>query len=577
MRGETERAIRDQRLAVILDSLAEAVTIRARNNHLVYANQAALDRLGFDTVAALRAADPQALMEPYDTTDELGNEIHMDDLPSVQLLRGEENPEPLLMRSVGRASGEESWVLLKATAVRDDEGQIESAVTIIADVTEATRATRRVQFLSRIGALLASSLDYQQTLRNVAGLAVPQLADWCAVDLFDEDGEREPVAIAHSRPEKLEMAERLRAYEPERLDPEQGLGRVLRTGESLLYTDIADELLVGAAVDDEHLRLLREVGMRAVLIVPLAIGTRTIGALTLVNSESGRSFDAGDVEFAEQIASRAALAVESARLYSERSAVARTLQNSLLPEAIPEIPGWDVAALYRPAGHESEVGGDFYDFWEVDGDWLMMIGDVTGKGVGAAALTSLVRYTARAASEFDGRPGEILARIDAALRRRPSVSLCTALCLRFSREGATLAVGGHPLPLRVGEGGVEEVGQHGTLLGALQRTRWPEAEIALSPGQTLVAFTDGVTDAVGARGERWGTERLSATLAAARDAEPGALRSLLVRALDEFQVGAQADDTAVVIMRFTGQPADRHGSGRAGLGQVSRVGAAGNG
>jgi PAS domain S-box-containing protein len=577
MRGETERAIRDQRLAVILDSLAEAVTIRARNNHLVYANQAALDRLGFDTVAALRAADPQALMEPYDTTDELGNEIHMDDLPSVQLLRGEENPEPLLMRSVDRASGEESWVLLKATAVRDDEGQIESAVTIIADVTEATRATRRVQFLSRIGALLASSLDYQQTLRNVAGLAVPQLADWCAVDLFDEDGEREPVAIAHSRPEKLEMAERLRAYEPESLDPEQGLGRVLRTGESLLYTDIADELLVGAAVDDEHLRLLREVGMRAVLIVPLAIGTRTIGALTLVNSESGRSFDAGDVEFAEQIASRAALAVESARLYSERSAVARTLQNSLLPEAIPEIPGWDVAALYRPAGHESEVGGDFYDFWEVDGDWLMMIGDVTGKGVGAAALTSLVRYTARAASEFDGRPGEILARIDAALRRRPSVSLCTALCLRFSREGATLAVGGHPLPLRVGEGGVEEVGQHGTLLGALQRTRWPEAEIALSPGQTLVAFTDGVTDAVGARGERWGTERLSATLAAARDAEPGALRSLLVRALDEFQVGAQADDTAVVIMRFTGQPADRHGSGRAGLGQVSRVGAAGNG
>jgi PAS domain S-box-containing protein len=577
MRGETERAIRDQRLAVILDSLAEAVTIRARNNHLVYANQAALDRLGFDSVAALRAADPQALMQPYDTTDELGAEIKLDDLPSVQLLRGEENPEPLLMRSVNRESGEESWVLLKATAVRDDEGQIESAVTIIADVTEATRATRRVQFLSRIGALLASSLDYQQTLRNVAGLAVPQLADWCAVDLFDEDGEREPVAIAHSRQEKLEMAERLRAYEPERLNPEQGLGRVLRTGESLLYTDIPDELLVGAAVDDEHLRLLREVGMRAVLIVPLAIGSRTIGALTLVNSESGRSFDAGDVQFAEQIAARAALAVESARLYSERSAVARTLQSSLLPEAVPEIPGWDVAALYRPAGHESEVGGDFYDFWEVDGDWLMMIGDVTGKGVGAAALTSLVRYTARTASEFDARPREILARVDAALRRRPSISLCTALCLRFSREGATLAVGGHPLPLRLGEDSVAEVGEHGTLLGAPQRTRWPEAKIALAPGQTLVAFTDGVTDAVGAEGERWGTERLSATLDAAKDAEPAALRTLLVQELDEFQVGAQADDTAVVIMRFTGQPADRQGSDHEGLGQVSRVGAAGNG
>jgi len=172
MEGQTERAIRDQRLSVILDVLAEAVTIRARNNHLVYANQAALDRLGFDSVAALRDADPRALMGPYETTDEQGNAIDMDDLPSVQLLRGE-TPEPLLMRSVNRVSGEESWVLLKAAAVLDDAGEIESAVTIIADVTEATRATQRVQFLARIGELLASSLDYQQTLRNVAGLAVP--------------------------------------------------------------------------------------------------------------------------------------------------------------------------------------------------------------------------------------------------------------------------------------------------------------------------------------------------------------------------------------------------------------------
>jgi serine phosphatase RsbU (regulator of sigma subunit) len=571
MEGQTERAIRDERLSVILDALAEAVTIRAPNNHLVFANQAALDRLGLDSVAALREADPQALMGPFETTDELGREIRMEDLPSVQLLRGAQ-PEPLLMRTVNRASGEESWVLLKATAVHDEAGQIESAVTIIADVTEATRATLRVEFLAQVGELLASSLDYQQTLRNVAGLAVPRVADWCAVDLFDADGQREPVAIAHSQPEKLEMAARLRAYEPERLEPDQGLGRVLSTGEALLYTEIPDDLLVGAAVDEEHLRLLRAVGMRAVLIVPLRIGRRTLGALTMVNSESGRSFDAGDVEFAEQIAVRAALAVEHARLYSERSAVARTLQSSLLPEAIPEIPGWDIAALYRPAGHESEVGGDFYDFWEVGEDWLMMIGDVTGKGVGAAALTSLVRYTARAASEFDARPGAILARVDAALRRRPAISLCTALCLRLAPDRATLAVGGHPLPLRCGDDGVAEVGQHGTLLGALQHTRWPEVQVALAPGQTLVAFTDGVTDAVGADGERWGTERLSATLAAARDAAPAALRSHLVQALDEFQVGAQADDTAVVIMRLGGRANDSQA-----VTHMSSVGETGNG
>jgi PAS domain S-box-containing protein len=571
---ELQRALAgsEHRLAVILDAVAEAVTIRAPDNRLVYANRAALDRLGFDSVEELGRADPEALMGPYETLDEDGREIRMADLPSVRVLRGEHS-EPLLMRTVERRSGEERWVLLKATAVRDAAGEVEAAVTIIQDVTLAQRATRRAEFLARIGQMLASSLDFQQTLRNVAGLAVPQIADWCAVDLFDDRGRREPVAIAHSDPAKLQMAARLRAFEPERLDPDQGLGRVQRTGEPQLYTNITDELLVAAAVDDEHLRLLREVGMRAVVIVPLAIRGRTIGALTMVSAESGRSFDASDLEFAEQIAARAALAVESARLYGERSAVARTLQSSLLPEAIPEIPGWEVAALYRPAGQESDVGGDFYDLWDVDGDWLMMIGDVTGKGVGAATVTALVRHTARVASEFDARPSQVLARIDAALRRGPAISLCTALCLRISSEGgATLAVGGHPLPLRLRDGEVEELGSYGTLLGALERTRWPEVPIAMCPDDTLVAYTDGVTDAVGAEGQRWGADRLKRTLAGMGGAPPSAVRQRLVDALEEFQVGAQADDTALVVMRYVGAPSVA-GAAR----KVSGVGTARNG
>jgi PAS domain S-box-containing protein len=546
MRGETERAIRDQRLSVILDALAEAVTIRAPNNHLVYANPAALDRLGFSTSKELREADPRALMGSWETTDEHGQEIAMDDLPSVQLLRGGQ-PEPLLLHAVHRESGEEQWSLLKATAVRDASGAIEAAVTIIEDVTQRRRATLRMEFLARVGDVLASSMDYQQTLRNVAGLAVPQIADWCAVDLFSEEGGREPVAIAHVDPEKLRTAARLRAYEPDRLDPDRGLGLLQRTGEAQLHTVIPDELLVAAAVDEEHLRLLREVGLRSALVVPLRIRERTIGALTMVSSESGRSFDRGDLEFAEQIAARAGQAVESARLYSERSEIARTLQSSLMPDAIPQIAGWDVAALYRPAGEENRVGGDFYDFWEVDGDWLMMIGDVTGKGVAAAAVTSLVRYTARAASEYDARP---------------------ALCLRISPDGAaTLAVGGHPLPVRIGEHGTAEVGEHGTLLGALARTRWPETKLELRVGETLVAFTDGVTDTVGSSGERWGATRLNAALAQTHGQAAASVRERLVAELEGFEVGAQADDTAVVIMRLAGAPReDREDLRYAGVG-----------
>ncbi|HTA06754.1 MAG TPA: PP2C family protein-serine/threonine phosphatase, partial [Solirubrobacteraceae bacterium] len=130
----------------------------------------------------------------------------------------------------------------------------------------------------------------------------------------------------------------------------------------------------------------------------------------------------------------------------------------------------------------------------------------------------------------------------------------------------------HPSPLRLGEHGVAEVGEHGTLLGALARTRWPETNLELRPGETLVAFTDGVTDTVGEDGERWGSARLQQVLAGTRSLAAPAIKELVVTALDEFQVGAQADDTALVIMRFTGKSSAQ---GRSG--QLSGVGARLNG
>jgi serine phosphatase RsbU (regulator of sigma subunit) len=186
----------------------------------------------------------------------------------------------------------------------------------------------------------------------------------------------------------------------------------------------------------------------------------------------------------------------------------------------------------------------------------MMIGDVTGKGVGAATVTSLVRHTAWAASDFDPRPGEILTRVDGALKRRPSLPVCSALCLRVSLGRGTLASGGHPLPLRVSDHGVTELGRTGTLLGAFSKVDWPEEEFVMQPGDTLVAITDGVTDTVGANDERFGSSRLQEVLMRAQNESPMVVRDRLVAALEDFQVGAQTDDTAIVIMRFTGAPAD---------------------
>jgi len=538
----------ERRFDAIVGELSDAVTIRDRRHRFVYANRAALARLGYRSWEELRRTAPAEIMADYLVSGEDEREISMEDIPSVRILRGEA-AEPLLIRTISRSSGSQRWSLLKAAPLLDEAGEVDATITIIEDVTEQKRAERRSAFLAQVGDVLASSLDYEQTLRNVAQLAVPGFVDWCAVDLIDEDGERKPVALAHADPDRLRLAEQLRHYQPARLDPGRGLGLVLRTGAPLLYEEISDETLVQAAVDDHHLQLLRAVGLRSAAIVPMRVGNRILGAMTLVDAESGRVLDRFDLDLAEQIAARGAVAIENARLYSERSSIAHTLQQSLLPDRLPEIPGYELASVYIPAVESSEVGGDFYDVWDVGDGWMMIIGDVTGKGVEAAALTSLVRHTMRVASEFESSPAALLARVDGTLKKQRVCSLCTAVCARVEHDRAIVAVGGHPLPLYVTPAGVTSVGEHGPLLGGFADARWSDVTHQIVPGGTLVPYTDGVTDAVGEGGVRFGLERLCETLAECRGCSAAGMIEGLTGALGQFRVGAHADDTAALALR----------------------------
>jgi serine phosphatase RsbU (regulator of sigma subunit) len=288
--------------------------------------------------------------------------------------------------------------------------------------------------------------------------------------------------------------------------------------------------------------------MRSGAVVPLRLGDRTLGAMTLVSAESGRVLDASDLDVALQIGARAAVAIENSRLYRERARIAHTLQQSLLTQ-LPEIPGYELASLYIPAVAGTEVGGDFYDAWPADNGWMITIGDVTGKGVEAAALTALVRHTLRATSEFVTSPADLLARLDRTLKKQPILSLCTALCLRLEDDRATLAAGGHPLPLYVTAKGVKEVGEHGPLLGGFDGVRWSETVLRLEPGATLVSYTDGVTDAIGDGGARYGFSRLSQTLEQGRERAAKSVIDTLTGALEQFQSGGHADDTAVLVLR----------------------------
>jgi PAS domain S-box-containing protein len=541
----------ERRFEAVVGSFSDPVTIRDRQDRIVYANRAALESLGFDSIDQLRVTPPEDIMADYIVTGDDGRPVAMDDIPSVRILRGQ-RAEPLLIRTIHRQTGAQRWQLLKSAPLLGSDGEIEATITVIENVTEQKRAERHNAFLANVSAALASSLDYEQTLRNVAQLAVPDVVDWCAVDLREEDGDRRPVAVAHADPAQLQLAEELRNYGAIRLNPNEGIGLVFRTGRPVLYPAILDEMLVRLAADERHLELLREVGMRSVAVVPMRVGNRILGAMTLVNAESGRVLDDSDLTLAQQVADRAAVAIENARLYSERSSIAHTLQQSLLPEQLPQIPGFELASVYIPAFESTEVGGDFYDVWELDDGWMLIIGDVTGKGIEAAALTSLVRHTMRAASEFESSPAELLARVDGILKKQRARSICTALCMRLFEDRALLAAGGHPLPLHITSRGVSRVGEHGPLLGGFSDVSWHDTTVELEPGSILVAYTDGVTDAIGADGTRYGLQRLCDTLAQFRGRSATAVIEGLTVALGEFQIGSHADDTAALVLRRRG-------------------------
>jgi signal transduction histidine kinase len=191
-------------------------------------------------------------------------------------------------------------------------------------------ARERAVFLARASALLASSLDYEETLRNVAALAVPKIGDWCGVELVGEDGVGAQVAVAHVDPAKVEYARELRRRYPPDRDSPTGAPNVLRTGVSEMYPEIPDEILVATARDEEHLRIARELGLRSVMIVPIKDRESVLGAISFVAAESGRRYTEDDLLMAEQLAERAGAAIANARLYETARAAIRVRDEFML-------------------------------------------------------------------------------------------------------------------------------------------------------------------------------------------------------------------------------------------------------
>ena len=259
------------------------------------------------------------------------------------------------------AAGEPRHWSVSCTPVHGPDGDVLGLTAAVIDVTERRRllerereARARADFLADAGSLLDASLDYERTLRAVAEIAIPEVADWCAVSILDETGSLRQVAAEHVDPGQRRLGEELNR----RFPPEEASGtvRVARTGETEWVRAITDEMLVAGVPDPDQLALVRRLGLRSVIISPLRARGRTLGTITLASAESGRLFDEADVQLAEEIARRAGIAIDNARLYTERTRIAHTLQAKLLPERLPDIPGALLAARYRAAGGAQRGG-----------------------------------------------------------------------------------------------------------------------------------------------------------------------------------------------------------------------------
>jgi len=506
--------------------------------------------MGFETLAELQGTPLKSIMADYIVEDENGRPLKMSDVPSVRLLHGKP-AEPLLMHTVHRQSGESRWDLLKTAGLRDAEGRLTAAVTIIEDLTAVKAAEVHMRMLSEWGRTLSSSLDLQETLQTVAQIAVPGLADLCVVDLIDHTMVRDHVASAHRDPALRELVGRLREFEPPELDPDSTLARVIATGKSELFAEIPNDRLVRVARNEEHRELLRKLEIRSAMAVAMRVRSRTVGVMTFCTCASQRRLSPEDLTLAEQLAARAAIAVENSRLHTTLSGVAETLQQSLLPNELPEVPGWEIAALYRPAGagQRIEVGGDFYEVFTAESASFVLIGDITGHGVTAATLTGLMRTGARFVSRLEPQPAAILHRLDQELRHRPGTAFCTALCARVGAGELVLSSAGHPPALIVdANADVRETPTPGPLLGAFDGAQWGEEEVPVGPGELVLLYTDGVTEAAGPH-ERFGLPRLQRLLAEHSGASPSQLLEALDAALDQFYEGEAADDVAALALR----------------------------
>jgi PAS domain-containing protein len=305
-----------EQFAVILQGVTDGLIAQDTAGRLLYANDAAARLLGYPAVQDLLAALPQDMLLKVAILDEFGKPFSCDQLPAFALARAPS--PPVLLRFHNLATGEHHWSVVKAQLVPAGREQVMLVVSTFQDITSLKRAEQDQYLLAEASRMLVVSLDYLSGLANLVRLIVSAFADWCVVDMVTEEGIVQRLAIAHAEPAKEALARQLRhRYAILRPQAPHTILKVMQTGQSWLDPEISESRFVAEARDPEHLRLLRALGFKSEMVVPLLARGRTLGTMTFVRAESRPRYGSADLTLAEELARRVAMAVDNARLYQE--------------------------------------------------------------------------------------------------------------------------------------------------------------------------------------------------------------------------------------------------------------------
>lgn len=426
------------------------------------------------------------------------------------------------------------------------------AVLLVIFFRRERKASRRFQILADIAAVSEAGASLDETLDAICAILVPEFGDFCMIDVIDEDRTTRRAAVRvgpGGQPEfERALAERLPSTPPSMVH-----GGSQTSLKPRFYERMSEQDLRELAHDAEDLEFLRSLRMRSAITVALQARREVTGTLTIAVAWSRRRYRREDVRFAWILSGRVALALDNSGLFADleraeraRAEIAETLQRGLLPSPLPHIPGWSIAAMYRPAGAENEVGGDFYDVFRVPGGWMLAIGDVTGRGAHAASVTAVARYTMRTAALLSADPLVALSTLNRVLLARGDAALCSVAAVTIAedpQEPVRIAVAGHPPPLLVDGDEVTEAASADPVLGAFPDARWQIVHSEIKPGQQLVIVTDGIAEAQG-ENERYGEERLREELRGAGN--PSRALQRLEASLHAFTDGKLDDDVAIL-------------------------------